>query len=447
MPIDSPPVATLLRWFPDRKGMASGMAIMGFGSGALVALPVIRHLVEANFVAPKYFGSADTVQTVIQEGRRFLAESPATEVVIASASDIAKLGLTQHVLEPGVYAVGTGSTGVAATMMTIGGIYAATMILASLGYKIPAENWTPPVAATSEGNKSSSDGVKGKDSSNNRIDPLIIPAGSYVTASDAIKSRQFAQVWTSLFLNATAGIAVLGVAKTLMSDVFGSTMPTIVDATFCAGYVGALSLFNGVGRLAWAATSDAIGRQKTYSLFFALGIPLYLSVPVTAHMVGVHEGVAPLAIFTASTLSIITMYGGGFSVSPAYLADLFGSREVGNIYGKLLTAWSVAGMVGPTLLAYLRRTSEVEAIRELATKVDPIKFQQQFGTSVDKISDLIDANTVNIAKLLHIAPAGTLDPSPYLYDSSMKTMAALLLVGLANNYLMKPVDPKLIKKI
>jgi len=128
----SPPVAALLRFFPDRKGVASGMVIMGFGSGAVVALPAIRYLIDKNFVPPTYYGTADQVQTIVTEGRRFLVEGPQTEVVLATASDIAKLGLHHHCLDPGIYAVGTGSTGIAATLITLGAAYSVSAQLCGL---------------------------------------------------------------------------------------------------------------------------------------------------------------------------------------------------------------------------------------------------------------------------------------------------------------------------
>lgn len=418
------------------------MVIMGFGAGALVALPIIRSLIEYNFRPPTYLGLADKVATVVDSaGRRFLADDTTKEVVVASVTDITKLGLKAISLEPGVYVVGTGSSGVGMAMVELGIGYMAVMIGASLLYRLPKAGWAPPAlsAAVEDKSKLAKTVVV--------ADPLVLPPGNYVAASDAITTRQFAQVWTSLFLNATAGIAVLGVAKTLMSDVFGSNMPTTVDATFCAAYVGALSLSNGLGRLGWAAASDAIGRKKTFSLFFLIGAPLYLTVPVAAHMASPDAGILPLALFTTSTLAIISMYGGGFSISPAYLSDLFSNREVGNIYGKLLTAWSAAGLLGPTMLAFLRRRSEIDAMNELAPRIDPVTFKQQFGVSADNLQALIDNNVVSIAKLMQIAPPGTVDPSPYLYDTSMKTMAALLLVGFVNNATMQPVKQSLIRKI
>jgi len=437
-----PPVATLMRWFPDRRGLASGMAIMGFGGGALVASPLIRAIQEHAFVAPTYLGSAAAVKTVFAGGKR-MTEDGALEVVLATARDIKSMGMSPAVtaqLQEGVYVVGTGNNGAAHALLVLGAVYGAAMLGAGLMYKVPREGWTP----TGYASVAQTPGDAAAKPAAAAQDPLVLPAGHFVPLQLATRTPQFYQIWTSLFLNATAGIAVLGVAKTLMSDVFGGAMPTVVDAAFCAGYVGALSAFNGVGRLAWAAASDRLGRKATFSTYFVLGIPLYLSIPVAAHMAGTSPGVAPLVMFTASTLSIITMYGGGFSVAPAYLADIFGSKDVGAIYGRLLTAWAAAGLTGPTLLSLLRRRSEVDAIRDLAAKVDPAAFAQQFGSPVGNLQSLIDANTVSIAKLLAMSPSGTVDPTPFLYDSTMKTMACLLGVGLASNLMMKPVDPKLI---
>lgn len=433
----TPPVATLLRWFPDKKGLASGMVIMGFGSGALVALPVLKHLTERNFVAPEYFG-LDAATLLGEGGVRVLASNPLQQVVVATQSDITKLGLTNTLLEPGVYALGGGNTGIATALMTIGAAYTAVMCLAAINYKVPHPDWIAPAAPVPKQTTTTATATT--------ANSLVLPAGSYVLASEAVRTRQFAQVWTSLFLNATAGIAVLGVAKTLMSDVFGSSMPTTVDAAFCAAFVGGLSLFNGVGRLVWAGASDRFGRKTVYATFFALGAPLYLSVPFCAHLAGTSDSVLPLVMFTASTLTIISMYGGAFSVGPAYLADLFGNKQVGNIYGKLLTAWSAAGLVGPTLLATLRRQSEVAAIRDIAGQVDPARFQAQFGAPVSDLDALLAANSVSINRLMEIAGSGVVDPTPFLYDTTMQTMSALLVLGFVNNFMMRPVDGKLVLK-
>lgn len=439
--------------FPDRKGLASGLAICGFGGGAMIATPVIKAIMESNFISPTYLGTS--VNTIYQNGRLEQLSS-GLEVVSATAKEILALGLN---LPEGYYLAGTGNNGAAAALMALGVAYFSVLSLSSIAYRIPHEGWKPagagagvivgksmseskvPLQHNGEGDGVQNNATKLANYSYNASDITISP-DKYVNLSVATSTSQFAKIWMSLFLNTTAGIALLGVAKTLMYDVFGSNMPTIVDAAFCGGYVAALSAFNGVGRLGWAVISDKLGRKNTFSLYFALGIPLYMSIPYSAHLIGVDSGYTPLIIFTSSTLAIISIYGGGFAVAPAYLSDLFGSKDVGSIYGRLLTAWSCAGLVGPTLLAKLRYVSEVSAMKELSLKIDPILFQQKFNLPNTHIQDLIDNKCVTISKLMDIAPIGTQDPTPFLYDSTMMTMSGLLAIGLITNLSMKPVSDK-----
>jgi hypothetical protein len=147
-------------------------------------------------------------------------------------------------------------------------------------------------------------------------------------------------------------------------------------------------------------------------------------------------------LFYAATMAIFTMYGGGFATIPAYLADLFGSKFVGGIHGRLLTAWSVAGLVGPWALTSLRERSLSAAIHTLAASVDPARFAEKFRVPVEKLDALIAAKTVTIPKLLEIAPTGTIDPTATVYNSTMILMAALLAVALVANLLVRPVDEK-----
>jgi hypothetical protein len=155
--------------------------------------------------------------------------------------------------------------------------------------------------------------------------------------------------------------------------------------------------------------------------------------------------VAPATIwlvwFYASTMIIFTMYGGGFATIPAYIADLFGTRHVGAIHGRLLTAWSVAGVLGPVAIDKLRANEVAAAISELAALVDPARFAASFGAGIDELATLVAARTVTIPKLMEIAPAGTPDPTSSLYNSTMFLMAALLAVALVANALMRPVSP------
>ena len=228
----------------------------------------------------------------------------------------------------------------------------------------------------------------------------------------------------------------------MITEIFGSSLPQIVDTAFAATYVVMISAFNMVGRFIWASASDYIGRRNTYWIFFLLGIFLYLSIPFSAQQVSASPSVVWLVYFYAATMIIFTMYGGGFATIPAYLADIFGTKYVGGIHGRLLTAWSTAGVLGPLAITSLRQNSVNTAINDLVSLVDPSAFQTQFGAGIDQLEALVASNTVNIARLMEIVPPGTTDPTSSLYNSTMLLMAALLAIALVSNALMRPVDPK-----
>ena len=240
----------------------------------------------------------------------------------------------------------------------------------------------------------------------------------------------------------TAGIGVISVSKTMMTDIFGSTLPHIVTPAFAASYVLMISVFNMGGRFLWATISDYLGRKNTYYCFFALGALLYLSIPFAANAVGANPAVAWLVMFYGATMIAFTMYGGGFATIPAYLADVFGTLHVGAIHGRLLTAWSVAGVLGPFSITYLRDFSVKRSINDLAAKVDPAAFEAKFGAPLSSLEELIAANTVTIGKLLEIVPPGTADPTPNLYNITMYVMAALLVIAFFANMMVRPVAAK-----
>ena len=263
------PVSTLIKWFPDRRGMATGMAIMGFGGGAMIAAPLSDALM-----------------------RRFA--SPA-------------------------------SVGVWQTFVCLGLIYFTAMMAGALGFRLPAAGWrpagwTPPA------------------------DQGGLVTTGHVHADRALRTVQFPLLWAVLCLNVTAGIGVLGQASPMIQEVFKGA----VSPSAAAGFVGLLSLFNIAGRIAWASLSDVIGRKPTYAIFFGLGALLYLLVPFAGRL----GSVAP---FVLCFCIILTRYGGGFATIPAYLADIFGTHFVGAIHGRVLTAWSMAGVLGPVLVNYIRQ--------------------------------------------------------------------------------------------
>ncbi|THF50096.1 OFA family MFS transporter [Allorhizobium terrae] len=418
------PVSTLIRWFPDRRGMATGLAIMGFGGGAMVATPIKEWLLGLYYHAPQYLGAESAVKLVTEGGRRMAeVNGQMVEVVVASAKQLASAPVA---LEPGVYVVGTGNTGAAMTFFTLGIAYFIVMIIASFSYRVPREGWlpagwTPPTADTAS---------------------KRMITQRHVDIDQALKTPQFYLLWIVLCFNVTAGIGVLGVAKTMMTEIFGTTLPMVVNSTFAATYVFMISVFNMVGRFFWASISDYIGRKNTYFVFFILGIALYLSVPYSATQVGVHPAVLWLVMFYGATMIIFTMYGGGFAAIPAYLADIFGTKYVGGIHGRLLTAWSTAGVLGPLAITQLRDLSISKSIHALAAKVDPAAFQQKFGATIDQLDQLVAAKSVTIGRLMEIAPAGTVDPTPSVYNTTMYAMAGLLVIGLIANALVRPVSDK-----
>jgi len=418
------PVSTLIKWFPDRRGMATGMAIMGFGGGAMIGAPLKRFFIQRFYEAPEYLGTIDQVALITESGRRFVERAgEQLEVVVVGANEVAGM------LVPGpegVYVVGTGSTGVAATFMVLGLLYFVVMLIAAFSYRVPADDWVP------EGWTPPEEGAE----ANRMI------TSHNVDIEQAMKTPQFYRLWIVLCMNVSAGIGVLGVASTMMSEIFGTTLPGIVDGAFAAVYVSMISVFNMVGRFFWASSSDYIGRKNTYWIFFALGIVLYCSVPFAALQVSASPAVVWLVLFYAATMIIFTMYGGGFATIPAYLADIFGTRYVGGIHGRLLTAWSTAGVVGPLAITSLRESAVARAIQNLVSIIDPADFQARFGADVEQLDQLVAAQTVTIASLMEIAPAGTVDPTSSLYNNTMYLMAVLLLIGLVANASMKPVDKR-----
>jgi MFS family permease len=303
------PVSTLIKWFPDRPGMASGLAIMGFGGGALIAAPLSVMLME-------HFKTAK-------------------------------------------------STGVLETFVTMGVIYFMYMMIGVYAVRVPPPGWKPAGWSAP-------------------AHPRTLVTTADVAVDMAWRTPQFWLLWVVLCMNVSAGIGVLGQASPMIQEIFTGR----VSASTAAGFVGLLSLFNMGGRFIWATTSDYIGRRNTYMVFFLLGILLYSTVPTIGYL-------GSLPLFVAAFCIILSMYGGGFATIPAYLRDSFGAYQVGAIHGRLLTAWSVAGVLGPVLVNYIRQ------------------YQIDHGV-----------------------------PKAQAYSVTMYIMCGLLLIGFLCNFAMRPVDEK-----
>lgn len=321
------PVSTLVKWFPDRRGMATGMAIMGFGGGAMIGAPLANWLMDV-FKSPT-------------------------------------------------------SVGVWETFLAMGIIYFVFMMIGAFRYRLPPTGWKP------EGWTAPSE-------------KKTMISEHHVHLNKAHKTPQFWLIWWVLCLNVSAGIGVIGMASPMLQEIFAGKLIGLPDVGFnalnaaqkaqiagiAAGFAGLLSLFNIGGRFVWASLSDYIGRKNTYYTFFILGIVLYALAPTFAAM-------GSKLLFVLGFGIILSMYGGGFATVPAYLADMFGTQFVGAIHGRLLTAWSTAGIIGPVVVNYIR------------------EFQLAAGV-----------------------------PRDQLYNTTMYILCAMLIAGLICNYLVKPVDPK-----
>jgi MFS family permease len=322
------PVSTLIKWFPDRRGMATGMAIMGFGGGAMIGSPLAVDMMKA-FSTPT-------------------------------------------------------SNGVLQTFIVLALVYFVFMVGGAFGYRIPATGWKP----------------KGWNPPVKQGDNAMITQ-RHVHVKKVWGIPQFWLIWTLLTMNVSAGIGVIGMASPMLQEVFGGSLIGIPKhfseldksqlaaiATVAGGFAALLSLFNIAGRFFWASMSDKFGRKMTYTIFFVLGGILYASLPHSA-------AAGNKLLFVGAVCIILSMYGGSFSTVPAYLADIFGTQFVGAIHGRLLTAWSTAGILGPVVVNYMR--------------------EYQLGLGI---------------------------PREQVYNQTMYILVGFLVIGLICNLLVRPLDPK-----
>jgi MFS family permease len=303
------PVSTLIKWFPDKRGMATGMAIMGFGGGALIGSPLAALLING-FTAPIPYAGSYT----------FAGFKTAT------------------------------TAGVWETFLVMAAIYFVFMLGGAFGYRLPPAQWKPT-------------GWMPKLNGSSMI------THRHVHLRDAHKTVQFWLIWLVLCMNVSAGIGIIGAASPMLQETFGGQLFGDASVGFAAfnadqvkraaavgaAFVGLFSLFNIAGRFFWASLSDALGRKTTYFAFFVLGFASYVAAPSLS-------GWGSLGVFAAVFCLIASMYGGGFATVPAYLADIFGTQFVGAIHGRLLTAWSTAGIIGPVVVNYLHDTRKAEGL-------------------------------------------------------------------------------------
>eukprot|EP00808_Paulinella_micropora_P012998 g57501.t1 len=413
----TPPMTMLLAWFKERPGLATGMTVMGFGGGAMVFGPITNMLLKKFSVDPTRLGSASELSLITDAAGRRMVQigSEMKEVIEVSSKELASSSVFAH-LQEGVYLVGSGSTGVAETLTVLGASYLTIMATSALSYRLPA-----PVAAAATAGQAAHAPEK------------------YVPVDIAFRSQQYWRMWTVFGCLAAAGLSIASVAKTMMKEIFGSTLPDIVTPAFAGAYVFAFSFANLTGRLFWSGASDVIGVRNVFLIFTAASIPAYLMIPQCVNAVTASPSLLPLAVFYGSTLFAVTIFGGGYATTPAYEANIFGTKEVGAIHGRMLTASAAASVLGPNAITRLRAHERSKAIDELATKVSPEDFEAKFGAPISALNDLVNTGTVTIQNLLTLCPEGTADPTPFLYNSTMYCAAGLLGLAAIANLGIKPM--------
>ena len=254
------PVSTLVKWFPDKRGMATGLAIMGFGFASAVWGPTIKILIE--------------------------------------------------------------KVGISGTFFILGALYFVVMFASALYLQKPEEGYLPKKfkKKIEEGKKKLKEDL------------------SSLGLNEAVKTPRFYGLWLMLFINVTCGIAIIGVASPLLQEVLG------ISAIAAAAAVGLMGIFNGAGRIFWASLSDYLTRPVVYIIFFLTQAIAFYILP----------SVTEIVVFQVVLFFIMSCYGGGFASIPAYIGDIFGTKELGAIHGYILTAWAAAGLVGPLIISMVK---------------------------------------------------------------------------------------------
>jgi len=353
------PVSTLVKWFPDRRGMATGLAIMGFGFGAAIGGPVYNYIISdvaarklemsgavyragiANYNSAKsllkaihvYNDSGYSIEQLLTSARagnneEILGRLPPKLAQDARSSLVElKAGLINRDLAPFWASRDSAkfkaaiTSGISSAFLFAGLAYLVIMFAAASYIARPPQGWMPARM------KADVDAGKRK----------VVPDLTQLTANAAIKKAPFYGLWIMMFINISCGIGIIYTASPLAQESIGLT------PSEAAAVVGMMAIFNGLGRIGWASFSDFLGRANTYTLFFVIEIFAYYFLP----------NIKSIILFQFVLYLILTCYGGGFATLPAYIGDLFGTKQLGAIHGYVLTAWAIAGVFGPQIVARL----------------------------------------------------------------------------------------------
>ena len=403
----TPPLQALIDWFPDKKGLASGLVIAGFGSGALFFTPAVNSLAS-------YFSVMPAAVTA--------SSAAAGQLVQCTAGDLSRLPYPD--LSPGLYMVSSGSSGLGLSLAVLGCVYSLLMLTSALSIARPPLNHQVP----------------GFSALKTQVSSMNVPV------DNVLSTPQFWLLFSTATLLASGGMALMSVASPLVQDVFSSSLPAIVTPAFASAYVMTLSVANLSGRVFWAAISDKIGTRNTFNILSLSSVPLYASIPWLISGCVQEKSVLYLSGFCVSSFLAVSIMGGVFSTMPPYEADLYGSKYVGANHGKFLPYSTIRGIAGPGLLLHLRNSEESRIVDEILKTVDPEVFLSQTGQSIEMASAMIESKTLTLSKLVSMLPPGTTDPSIFLYDSTMYSMAGLAVCASLLHYAIKPVDQKYFEK-
>jgi len=421
------PITMLMKWFPDKRGIASGVACSLYAAGGMLTPFGISYFQRLFFKVPTYVGPVGSVETKLEAGKTWAHfEGEWCEAVVATAEDLAKVGQSQ--LLEGLYMVGTGDAGCMMALVSLGAVFSGTISLGGLLARLPPEGWTPPGWS-----------------------PAVVPSAANagigsVPVRTAVRSPQLYGMFLTSGCAMAPGLFLMSSAHIYMSQVYGTIYPNIVTPTFLAMYVSSLNLLQMFGKLVIGTSADRIGCKNAYFIC-CLSLPLCLLAPRLSYLaLDGSMGVVPLYVFYGASAIIVSLYGGSQVLNPAYVAEVFGPKYAGGIYSQVAATWGISAAAIQSLLGILHTRSTQQAIDSLAAVVPPSAFQEAFNAPMSSLPELVDAKAVTVARLMEIAPPGTLHPAPFLFDTTFYATGGIVVGAAVSNALLHKMDEKHFEK-
>ena len=425
-------------WFPDRTGLVVSLYMTAFGSGMLVAVPVLQRLLAHFRSAPEFVGPMTDVALTLGEGGSRLATVGGVEreVIVATARDLTESGFGGMGLEEGVYLLGTGSNGVCESMMAMGGGVFILMQAAAWGYRMPMTRVYQPPAASRPSDEPAAEALSPAQGEGTGLSTPATPATPATAAtaasaatpakatasaplpSDVTLAHAMATPNLYLLFFGSVGVCMTGLpfiqlGKFMVNDIFGAALGPSTAAV-AAGFPSIVAAANVAGRFAWGPISDRIGCSNT-AMLFGVSVPALLAIPFGTTLVATDPSTA-LLTFKASALLSIGVFAGMPVLLPPAAADIFGVSHSGEIYRRLWLTVPLANFVGTSVMARARDAAYARHASELAAGIDDTAFADAFGAPKSELAALVESKTATLPLLLQLSPPGTPDPSPFLYN-------------------------------